>query len=73
MNDRWTNTRARGQMRDGFEFLPVKEIPQGDAVAKIDLMNCDISRDAGHILALNPRIVKVIEIVENGDVVASGE
>ena len=71
--DRGPHPRARGQMRHGVEFFPVKKQVHRAAVAQIDSMNRDVAGHRFDIGALDLRIVKIVEIVEDRDFVSGGE
>src|ERR1041385_982299 len=45
----------------------------GRAVTKVDLMDCHIFGDIGDVLALDLRIVKIIKVVKNGDLMTAAE
>lgn len=65
--------RTRGQMRDRIELFPVKNISHRRDVAKIDMVNRHIFGNGGDVRALNQRIVKIVEIVQNRDFMSGGE
>ena len=69
----WPHTGTRGQMRDRIELFRVKNISHRRGVAKIDMVNRHILGNGGDIRALNQRIVKIIEIVQNRDFMSGGE
>jgi hypothetical protein len=71
--DRRPHPRARRQMRHGLEFFPVKKQVHRAAVAQVDLMNFYVARHGFDIGALDLRVVKVVEIVEDRDFVSGGE
>src|ERR1700674_5828195 len=68
--NRRTHSGPRGKVRDGVEFLPMKQQVDRAAVAKVHPMNRDVSRDPGHVRALDLGVVKVVEIVEDRDFMA---
>ena len=57
-------------MRDHIEFFSPEYLRDFLAVAKIDIVHCDIFRDRGNIRALDLRIVKIVEIIEDRDVMS---
>jgi hypothetical protein len=71
--DRGSHPCARRQMRHGVEFFPVKKQVHRAAVAQVDPMNRGIPRHRFDIGALDLRVVKVIEIVEDRDFVSRAE
>ena len=60
-------------MRDGVEFFAMKELVDRTAVPQIDSMDRDIAGDGGHVGALDLRVVKIVEIVEDRDFVSACE
>jgi hypothetical protein len=60
-------------MRDHVEFFPMKERSQCSIVAQVNLVKGDLILDRSDICALDLRIVKIVEVVENGNVVPSGQ
>ena len=60
-------------MRNRLKFLPVKYVAHSRAVSKIDMMDRDVFGDGRDVVAFDLRIVKIVEIVENGDVIPSRE
>src|SRR6266542_2678584 len=73
MLNRRTNARACGQMRDGFKLFGMKQIPHRGAVPKVDMVNSHVFCDGGNVCALDLRIVKIVEVIEDGDFVPGGE
>ena len=69
--NRGANASARSQMRDGIDFLPVKQVSHRRAVAKINVADGYVLGKTGDVSLLDPRIVKIIEIVDDDHVVAS--
>src|SRR5947199_5663875 len=69
--NRGSNTRARSQMGDCIHFLAVKQVSHRRAVAKIDVADGYVLGKTGDVSLLDPRIVKIIEIVEDDHVVPS--
>ena len=65
LTDRRPHPGSRGEMHDDVEFFAVKKRAHRVAVAQIDLMNLNLVRHRRDIRALDLRIVKVVEIVEN--------
>jgi hypothetical protein len=43
----------------------MKQIAYCDCVAEIDPMNRDVARDRRDVSALDRRIVKIVEVIEN--------
>jgi hypothetical protein len=67
--NRWSNARARSQMGDCINFLAVKQVSHRRAVAKIDVADGYVLGKTGDVSLLNPRIVKIIEVVKDDHVV----
>jgi len=73
LSDGWANTSPRRQMRDGIELFAVKKIAHGIVVPQIDLKYRRVILDRGYVGALELRIVKIVEVIKNRDVVAEIE
>ena len=71
--DRRAHARARRQMRHGLEFFPMKQLVHRPAVAQVHLMNRYAARHGFDIGALDLRVVKVVEIVQDRDFVSGAE
>ena len=63
--NRGSNAGARSQMRDCINFLAVKQVSHRRAVAEIDVADGYVFGETGDVCLLDPRIVKIIEIVED--------
>src|SRR5213078_2018591 len=73
LSDGWANTSPRRQMRDGIEFLAMKEVAHGVVVPQVDLKNRCVTFDGSYVGALDLRIVKIVEFVKNRHAVTKGE
>src|SRR5215467_3695347 len=71
--NRGTNTRARSQMRDRVNFLPMKQVSHRRAVAKIDVADGHVLRKTGNVRALDLWIVEIIEVVKDHDSIPGGK
>ena len=60
-------------MRDGIEFFAMKQQVHRGAVAEIDPMDRHFPSDSRDIGALDLRIVKIVEIIEDRDFLTSRE
>ena len=60
-------------MHDGVEFLPMKEIAHRHSISQIDLMQRDIFRHRRDVLVLYARIIIIVEIIQNCDLMAIGQ
>src|SRR4030095_911834 len=69
--NRWASARASSQMHDRLKFFAMKHVPHRRAVAKIDMVNRQVFSNGSNVRVLDLRIVKIIEVVEDGDFVAS--
>jgi len=69
----WAHARARSQMRDGVELFAVKQVSHGGIFAKIDMMNRNVLRNFLDVCAFDLRIVKIVEVIEDGDAVPGRE
>src|SRR5437762_9992938 len=63
--NRGPNTRARSQMRDRVNFLPMKQTPHRRAVAKVDVPDGYVLRKTGNVRALDLWIIKIVEVVKD--------
>ena len=68
--NRWTNARARGHVRDRVEFLLSKQTRDLAGVAKIDIVHRDVFHHHSNVSVFDLRIVKIIEVVEDRDVMS---
>src|SRR5439155_24876770 len=73
LSDGWANTSPCRQMRDGIEFLAMKEIAHRVVVSQIDLKNRRVIFDCSYVASLDSRIVKIIEVIKNRHAVTKGE
>lgn len=73
MLNRWAHTRARSQMHDRVEFFSVKQVSHRAIIAKIDMMNRNVLGKCRHVFVFDLRIVKIVEVIENGDIVSGCE
>jgi hypothetical protein len=73
MTDGRPDAGPRGEMRDGIEFFSVKKQIHRCGISQIDSVYRDFPGDALNIRPLDLRIVKVVEVVENRDIVAGRE
>ena len=71
MLNRRANARARGQMRDGFKLFGMKQISHRGAVAEIEMVNRHIFGNGGNVCMLDLRIVKIVEVIEDRDLMPS--
>src|SRR6266487_383950 len=69
VSNRWSNARARSQVRNCINFLAVKQVSHRRAVPKIDVAHDHVLGKTSNIRVLNLWIVKIIEIVEDDHVV----
>src|SRR4029453_13130821 len=69
--NRWANARASSQMHDRLKFFAMKHVPHRRAVPKIDMVNRQVFSNGSNVRVLDLRIVKIIEVVEDGDFGAS--
>ena len=60
-------------MRNRLKFFPVKNVAHSRAVSKIDMMDIHPSWNGSDVFAFDLRIVKIIEIVEDSDLVPGSE
>ena len=58
---------SRRQMRDGIEFLPMKETAHGIVIAQIHLKNRRIIFHSGDVAMFDSRIIKIVEVIEDRD------
>ena len=70
MKNRWAHPGPRRQMRDDVELIRVKQRSDRGVFSKIDMMHGNVLGNGGNVLALDLRIVKIVEVIENGDVMA---
>ena len=52
-------------MNNGFNFFPMKNLPHSTGITQISVMNGDLIGDARDVAMLNCGVVKVIEVVQN--------
>src|ERR1700730_10778640 len=71
--NRWPNPRTCGQMENRVEFLISENISNFAGVAKIDVVKSNVFRERGNVLSLDLRIVKIVEVVNDDDVMSIGE
>ncbi len=64
---------ARREMENRVEFFFSKHIRDLFAIPKIDIVQTNVFRDRGNVRALDLRIVKIVEVVEDRDVVTVRE
>lgn len=60
-------------MGDDVKSFVVEQIADGDSVSKIELMDLHLIAHRRQIAALYPRIIKVVEVIENCDFVTGSE
>jgi hypothetical protein len=60
-------------MRDRVNFFAVKQIFYRFAVAKIDVVNRHVASETGNIRTLDLRVIEVVEVVENDDLMPGGQ
>jgi hypothetical protein len=68
-----SNTGARSQMSNHINLLAVEHSSYRLAVAKIDVTQSHVLDETGNVGLLYPRIVKIIEIIENDDFMSGDE
>src|SRR5262249_8824780 len=68
--DRRSNAGTSGKMKDGIERLLSEDICNLLTIAKIDVMDANVLCDTGNVRAFDLRIVKVVKIIEDGDLMA---
>src|SRR5215469_7148122 len=71
--NRGPNASARSQVHDRVYFFAVKHSPHRVALAKIDVANRYVFCETSNVRALNLRIVKIVEIVQDDDLMADSE
>src|SRR5689334_10414721 len=57
-------------MNDGIELSVSKDVRDLFAVAKIDLVNGDVFGKSGNVRAFDIRIVIIVEVIEDSDVMS---
>ena len=67
------NTCTCSQVCDRVQFFAAKQISQGFAVAKIDVTNGHFAGETGNVRMLNLRIVKIVEVIEDDNVMPGCE
>ncbi len=65
--NRWPNSCARSEVRNRIQFLSAKHRFNRFGVAKIGAANGYVTRKTGNVRMLDLRIVEIIEIIENDD------
>src|SRR5262249_50261413 len=65
--DRGPNTSARRQVYDHIYFLAAKHHSHRIVLAQVDVANGYVFCEISNVRVLDPRIVKIIEIVEDHD------
>ena len=68
--NRRSNPRASREMRDRVEFLAMKKGSYRSRVAQVNMVNGDLILNCCDICMLYLWIVKIVEVVENGNVVS---
>ena len=58
-------------MRDGFKLFGMKQISHRGAVAEIEMVNRHIFGNGGNVCMLDLRIVKIVEVIEDRDLMPS--
>src|SRR5207247_10365999 len=71
--NRRANAGAGGEVSDRFKFFAMKQTPHRCAVPKIDVMNRHVFGDTRNVCVLDLRVVKIVEVIEDGDFVPSIE
>ena len=64
---------ARSQVCNRVYFFAVKHSSHRVALAKIDVTNAYVFCETSNVRMFNPRIVKIIEIVQDNDFMPDGE
>jgi hypothetical protein len=67
------NASAGSQMHDGVYFLAGKHSSDRIVLSKIDVTNGYVFCETSNVRALDLRIVKIIEIVQDDDFMLHGE
>jgi hypothetical protein len=67
------NASARSQVHDGVYFFAAKHSLDRIALSKIDVANGYVFCETSNVRALDLRIVKIIEIVQDDDFVPDSE
>src|SRR6476660_2150638 len=67
------NASARSQMHDGVYFFAAKHSSDRIALSKIDMRNGYVFCKTSNVRALDLRIVKIIEVVQDDDFMPAGE
>src|SRR5947208_32341 len=57
-------------MNDRFEFFTMKNLPDSPRIPQINPMNSDLVGNAGNVVMLDLRIVKIVEVVQNRDLMS---
>src|SRR6185437_4468097 len=60
-------------MRNHLKFFATKQIPHRRLISKIGMMNGHIFGETGDVCMLDSRIVKIIEVIDDGDFVPGRE
>jgi len=68
-----THPGARRQMRDGIEFFPMKQAAHRIVIAQIHLKNRYLIFHSGDVATFDFRIIKIVEVIENGDAMPESE
>ena len=63
--DRRANTRPGRKVDNGVKLLVVKKIPDTGSIPQINLINGDVARNRRDVLAFDPGIVIVVEVVQD--------
>src|SRR5689334_5868257 len=68
--NRWPDASASGKMRDHIKFFAMKQISYCRAISKIVVVNGQIFGETADVCPLDLRIVKVVEVIEDTNLVS---
>jgi hypothetical protein len=73
MTDRRPDPGTGREVDDGLDFFAMKNVVHRARIAQIGLMHRDLVRYGRDVAALDFRIVKIVEVIQDRNLMAGGE
>src|SRR4030095_16235806 len=67
--NRWPNSSARSEMKNRVEVFLLKNVRDFSSIAKIDIVHGNLLLNGGNVPSFDLRIVIIVKVVEDRDVV----